>query len=171
MTVQSTKQPLFIDDNVVVSMSYRLENGDGEELDSSQGQLPLVYMHNTNSIMVSLEREITGKQKGDAFDVVIYPEDGYGYPKEELIQELPIERFEGIDVVPGLRVKASNKESNETEMMTVTEVREDSVVVDSNHPLAGQILLFKIVIVDVREPTEQELAQGYALSTNPQKSG
>lgn len=162
----SSEQPLLIDDNVVVSMSYRLENGDGELIDSSQGQLPLVYMHNTNAILVSLEREITGRQKGDAFDVVIYPEDGYGYAKEELFQEIPKDRFEGIDLVVGLRVRASNKESDDTEMMTVTQINEDSVTVDTNHPLAGQILLFKIVIVDVREPTAAEIEQGFAVQTN-----
>ena len=166
MSVQSSEQSLFIDDNVVVSMSYRLENGDGEVVDSSQGQLPLVYMHNTNAILVGLEREITGRQKGDAFDVVLYPEDGYGYSKEELFQEIPLDRFDGIDLAVGLRVKASNKESSDTEMMTVTQINEDSVIVDTNHPLAGQILLFKIVIVDVREPTEAELAQGFAVHTN-----
>lgn len=166
MSVQSNEQPLLIDENVVVSMSYRLENGDGEVLDSSQGQLPLVYMHNTNAILIALEREITGRQKGDAFDVVIYPEDGYGYSKEELFQELPLARFEGIDLAPGLRVKASNKESRDVEMMTVTQINEDTVIVDTNHPLAGQILLFKIVIVDVREPTEAELEQGYAVHAN-----
>jgi len=90
MSVQSDEQKSVIDDNAVVSMSYRLENGDGELLDSSQGQLPMVYMHNTNAILISLERELTGKQKGDTVDVIIYPEDAYGYAKEELIYELPL---------------------------------------------------------------------------------
>ncbi|MCL4157138.1 UNVERIFIED_CONTAM: hypothetical protein GTU68_014506 [Idotea baltica] len=148
-------------------MSYRLENGDGELLDSSQGQLPLVYMHNTNAILSTLERELTGKAKGDALDVVIYPEDGYGYAKQELVQEVPREHFAGIELSEGLRVKASNKQNDETEMLTITEVKEDTVVVDANHPLAGQILHFKIVIVDVREPTKAEIEQGFATSTNP----
>lgn len=167
MSAHSSEPSLIIDDQVVVSMSYRLENGDGELLDSSQGQLPLVYMHNTNAILSSLEREITGHQKGDAFDVVIYPENGYGYAKEELIQELPRSRFEGIDITLGMRVKASNKHSDESALMTVTEILEDTIVVDSNHPLAGQILHFKIVIVDVRNPTSAELEQGFAEHTNP----
>jgi len=159
---------MVIDDNAVVSMSYRLENGAGELLDSSQGQLPLVYMHNSNAILATLERELTGRAKGDSVDVVIYPEDGYGYAKEELVQELPKERFSDIsDLAVGLRVKATNKENSESEMMTVTDIREDTVVVDTNHPLAGQVLHFSIVIVDVRAPTSGELAQGFASTTNP----
>lgn len=170
MSEQSTEPLPLIDDQCVVSMSYRLENGDGEVLDSSQGQLPMVYMHNTNAILFSLERELTGKQQGDAVDVVIYPEDGYGYAKEELFLELPSEQFEGIELEPGQRVKASNKENDAIEMMTITEVREDTVIVDTNHPLAGQILHFHIVIISVREPTDAELAQGFAVHTNASKS-
>jgi len=162
-------ETMEIDNNAVVSMSYLLENGNGELLDSSQGQLPLVYMHNTNAILSSLERELTGKKKGDAVDVVLYPEDAYGYAKEELLQTLPLERFEGIALSVGMRVKASNKHSGEMELMTVAQIDDDTVVVDSNHPLAGQILHFNISIVDVREPTEDELNQGYAVQTNPAK--
>jgi len=162
----NASEGMLIDDHAVVSMSYLLENGNGELLDSSQGQLPLVYMHNTNAILSGLERELTGKRKGDAVDVVLYPEDAYGYAKEELLQTLPKERFDGITLTLGMRVKASNKENGETELMTVTEINDDTVTVDSNHPLAGQILHFNIAIVDVREPTEAELEQGYAVSTN-----
>lgn len=159
---------MIIDDNAVVSMSYRLLNGDGEVIDSSQGQLPLVYMHNSNAILPSLERELTGKAKEDTVDVVIYPEDGYGYAKEELIQELPREQFNDIpDLSVGQRIRATNKENNEVEMMSVVELREDTVLVDFNHPLAGQILNFQIVIVDVREPTDKELEQGFASTTKP----
>lgn len=159
---------MIIDDNAVVSMSYRLLNGDGEVIDSSQGQLPLVYMHNSNAILPSLERELTGKAKEDTVDVVIYPEDGYGYAKEELIQELPREQFKDIaDLSVGQRIRAINKENQEVEMMSVVELRDDTVLVDFNHPLAGQILNFQIVIVDVREPTDKELEQGFASSTKP----
>ena len=157
---------MVIDNNAVVSMSYLLENGNGELLDSSQGQLPLVYMHNTNAILIALERELTGKRKGDAIDVVLYPEDAYGYAKEELLQSLPRERFDGIALKLGMRVKASNQQSGETELMTVTEINDDTVIVDANHPLAGQILHFNISIVDVREPTKAELKQGFAVSTS-----
>lgn len=166
----ATPEGMEIDNNAVVSMSYLLENANGELLDSSQGQLPLVYMHNTNAILRGLERELTGKKKGDAVDVVLYPEDTYGYAKDELFQTLPKERFEGIELTVGMRVKASNKQSGEIELVTVAEINDDDVVVDSNHPLAGQILHFNIAIVDVREPTAVELEQGYAAHTNAVKS-
>lgn len=170
MSSAEAESGMVIDDHAVVSISYRLNNGDGDVIDSSQGHLPLVYMHNTNAILNSLERELTGKRKGDAVDVVIYPEDGYGYSKEELIQELPKEKFESLELVVGMRIKASNKETSETELITITAINDDTVVVDANHPLAGQILHFQMAIVAVRDPTDAELEQGFAVQTNPPSS-
>ena len=153
---------LMIDDNHIVSMHYRLSNGFGELIDSSQGEVPLVYMHNTGVLLPSLERELTGKHKGDALDVTIYPEDGYGYADEALVQELPLEAFSDIaELKPGMRIKVLSKDE-QSQLITVTEIREDSVVADANHPLAGQVLHFSIAIIAVREPTESELEQGFA---------
>ncbi len=156
-----------IDDNAVVSMHYSLSNGHGDVIDSSQGQLPMVYMHNTNALLPSLERELTGKLAGNNFEVVIYPEDGYGYANEELIKQLPKEQFSHIsDLAVGMRVKVMHSENEKAEMLTIADIREDSVIVDLNHPLAGQVLHFVIAIVAVREPTDAELAQGFTTDTN-----
>ncbi len=123
-----------IDDNRVVSMHYRLDNGFGETIDSSQGGLPLVYMHNTNAILPSLERELTGRRKGDMLEVVIYPEDGYGYANEELIQEMPREMFASLgETKPGMRVNVKGAD-DESQLVTVTEIHDDTIVVDGNHP-------------------------------------
>jgi len=147
-------------------MHYRLSNGFGELIDSSQGDVPLVYMHNAGALLPSLERELTGRRKGDMFDVTIYPEDGYGYAKEELIQEVPRDVFNDLgELKEGMRIKALSKD-NESQLVTVVEIREDSIVADANHPLAGQVLHFDIAIVAVRDPTDGELEQGYAASTN-----
>lgn len=161
---------LIIDDNHVISMHYQLNNGFGELIDSSQGDLPMVYMHNTNVLLPTLERELTGHRAGDNLAVTIYPEDGYGYPDEELIAEWPRESIEtSQELVLGMRFKALAKDGD-SQMVTVTEIRDDTVVLDANHPLAGQVLNFTIAIVSVREPTSTELEQGYASSTNPDGS-
>lgn len=163
-----TDEQLIIDDNRVVSMHYQLTNGFGELIDSSQGDLPLVYMHNTNALLVSLERELTGKQAGEQVAVTIYPEDGYGYADEELIAEWPRDSIEKTqELIIGMRFKALSKDG-ESQLVTLTEIREDTVVLDANHPLAGQVLNFTVAIVDVREPTETELEQGFAATTNGQ---
>lgn len=162
---------LIIDDNRVVSMHYQLSNGFGEPLDSSQGGLPLVYMHNTNALLPALERELTGKRAGDPVAVTIYPEDGYGYSDESLIVEWPREPIEKVqELVLGMRFRALGKEEGESKMVTLVEIRDDTVLLDANHPLAGQVLNFTIAIVDVREPTAAEIEAGYAVSTNPDGS-
>lgn len=152
----------MIDDNSVVSMHYQLTNGFGEIIDSSQGNVPLVYMHNTNALLPSLERELTGKHKGEHVHVTIYPEDAYGYADESLIASFPRASIESTqELTVGMRVNALGKEG-ESKLVTVVEIRDDEVMLDANHPLAGQVLNFTLAIVDVREPTEQEIAQGYA---------
>lgn len=160
-----SEDDLIIDDNRVVSIHYQLTNGFGELIDSSQGDLPLVYMHNTNVLLVSLERELTGQRAGEHVAVTIYPEDAYGYPDEELIAEWPRESIEkSQELVLGMRFKAVSK-TGENQLVTLTEIREETVVLDANHPLAGQVLTFTVAIVDVREPTAEEVAQGFAEST------
>ena len=162
-----SEDDLIIDDNRVVSMHYQLTNGFGELIDSSQGDLPLVYMHNTNVLLAALERELTGKRAGEHLAVTIYPDDGYGYPDEELIAEWPrssIERTQ--ELIIGMRFKALSK-TGEDQLVTLTEIKEETVVLDANHPLAGQVLTFTVAIVDVREPTPEEVEEGFASTTQP----
>lgn len=162
-----SEDDLIIDDNRVVSMHYQLTNGFGELIDSSQGGLPLVYMHNTNVLLASLERELTGKRAGEHITVTIYPEDAYGYPDENLIAQWPREPIEKAqELILGMRFKALSK-TGESQLVTLTDILEDTVVLDANHPLAGQVLTFMVAIVSVREPTVAELAQGFAESTQP----
>lgn len=160
-----------IDEDRVVGLHYRLTNGFGELIDGSQGQLPLVYMHNTNALLPSLERELTGHRAGDALEVTIYPEDGYGYADETLVQDWPRETVrehlpEGVPLIVGQRLKAIGGE-DDTRLVTVTEINDDTVRLDANHPLAGQVLHFEISIIAVREPSEAERQQGFATSVNP----
>ncbi|MDB3935155.1 peptidylprolyl isomerase [Granulosicoccus sp.] len=161
-------EKLIIDEQRIVSLHYQLCNGFDELIDSSQGGLPLVYMHNSNSLLPSLERELTGKQAEDHVAVTIYPEDAYGYPDEELVAEWPRESIEQgqRELTLGMRFKALGN-NGESKLVSVIEIRDDVVVLDANHPLAGQVLNFMIAIVNVREPTEAELEQGFASTDNP----
>jgi FKBP-type peptidyl-prolyl cis-trans isomerase SlyD len=171
MSTSDNNQAMMIDDDCVVGMHYRLTNGFGELVDGSQGDLPLVYMHNTNALLPSLERELTGHRAGEALQITIYPEDGYGYSDESLIQDWPLEAVREqlpaeVPLIVGQRLKALGAE-DASQLVTVTEVGEDTVRLDANHPLAGQVLHFEISIVAVREPSEAERAQGFATSVNP----
>lgn len=158
---------MIIDDHCVVTLHYQLTNGFGELVDSSQGGLPLMYMHNSNSLLPSLERELTGHCAGEHIAVTIYPEDAYGYASDELIAEWPREAIEQAnqELKVGMRFKALGQEGD-SKLVTVTQIFDDTVVLDANHPLAGQVLNFMIAVVSVRKPTEDELAHGLESSTN-----
>ncbi len=155
----SQAENLIIDEHRIVLMHYQLDNGFGEMVDSSLGGLPMTYMHNTGALLPSLERELTGRQKGDEFEIAIYPEDGYGYRDDELITKIPRTAFAELgELHVGMRVK-DKRSDNEDSLFTVIVIEDEEVTVDANHPLAGQVLHFRIAVVDVREPSEKELAE------------
>jgi len=156
---QQLSDNLIVDEHRLVLMHYQLDNGFGEMVDSSRGGLPLTYMHNSGALLPALERELTGRQKGDEFEVAIYPEDGYGYRDDELVQKLPRSAFGDIEELHvGMRVR-DNKAEGEPVLYTVLVIGDEEITVDANHPLAGQVLHFRIAVVDVREPSESDLKE------------
>lgn len=148
-----------IANNTVVSIDYTLTGDDGQVIDTSEGREPLQYLHGHQNIIPGLEKAIEGKSEGDRLDVVVQPEEGYGPYRDELVQDVPRDAFEGVDPLePGMSFRA---ESNAGPMtVTVTEVHDDKVTVDGNHMLAGKVLNFQVAVQDVREASAEEIAQG-----------
>ena len=149
---------MIIENNKVVSIDYTLTLDDGEILDSSAGKDPLSYIHGLGHIIPGLENALLGKKSGEAFMVSINPEDAYGVYNEELVQKIPRTYFEsGVEIVPGMQFSSGGKEG----FVTVIEVEKENIVVDGNHPLAGQKLTFDIKITNVREASSEELSHGH----------
>jgi len=150
-----------IDNNTVVSLHYTLTNDQGEQLDSSAGHDPLEYLHGGAGIVPGLERELTGKEAGDKFVVVIQPEDAYGPTNPELISAVPRAQFpEDQAIQPGMQFQAQRPDG-ESLTIVVTAVDGDTVTIDANHPLAGQVLHFDVSVEGIRDATEEEVAQGH----------
>lgn len=150
-----------ITERTIAAFHYTLTNDQNEVLDSSREREPMTYLHGANSIVAGLEQEMEGKQAGDKFQVDVAPEDGYGERVDALVQSVPRSAFEGIDnVEPGMRFRAETQQGPVT--VTVTEVAEEEVTVDGNHPLAGEKLHFDIEVVSVREATDEEVEHGHA---------
>ena len=145
----------------VVSIDYILTDDQGNVLDSSKGREPLAYLHGYGGIIPGLESQLDGWQTGDQLQVSVAPEDGYGQRNESLCQEVPRSQFDGIDDLDvGMRFRV---DSNAGPMViTVTEINDDSVTVDGNHPLAGVPLNFDVTVRDVRDATAEELEHGHA---------
>lgn len=150
-----------IADKCVVHIHYTLKNDQGETLDSSEGREPLPYLHGANNIVPGLEKALDGQEAGAKLDVTVPCEEGYGPVIPEAIQTVPREAFQGVDdIQPGMQFQAQSPEG-QVQVITVKDVTDEGILVDGNHPLAGQTLNFAIEVAEVREATEQELEHGH----------
>jgi len=142
----------------IVAIDYVLTNDRGEELDSSKGKEPLVYLHGVGQLVPGLEAELEGKAKGDAVEAVIPPSKGYGERNEAMVQDVPRDRFpDDMPLEVGMTFQAQSPTG--ARMVTVVAIEGDQVRIDGNHPLAGTTLNFNVTICDVREATPEELAK------------
>lgn len=147
--------------NHVVTVEYTLRNASGEVLDTSDGNAPLAYIHGTEQIVPGLERELEGLSVGDVKDVVVQPEDGYGVHDPEGVFAVPRSVFPETEALnPGDTLIGEDSEGSQLPVRIV-EVREDSVVIDANHPLAGEVLHYHVAVRDVRPATAEELEHGH----------
>ncbi|MGD8378649.1 MAG: peptidylprolyl isomerase [Gammaproteobacteria bacterium] len=144
----------------VVTIDYTLTDEQGQVLDSSKESEPLSYIQGTDSIIPGLEQALEGKAKGDAFEVKVAPEAGYGERDDALLQQVPRDLFDDdADIQPGMRFQAVSEGG--VRVVTVVSVEDEQVTVDANHPLAGATLKFDVEVVDVRDATEEEIEHGH----------
>jgi len=148
-----------IAENHVVEFNYTLTNAAGEVLDASKGE-PLPYIQGAGNIIPGLEAEMVGKSVGDSFTATIQPEEAYGPVYPEMVQEVPRSAFQGVDTIEaGMQFQADTEAGPRS--VTVTAVTDETVTVDGNHPLAGEVLNFDVEVMTVRDATEQELEHGH----------
>ncbi len=144
----------------VVSIDYTLFDDHGEVLDTSNGAEPLSYVHGSNAIIPGLEKALEGKAEGDTFSVTIPAAEAYGVRDEQLIVNVPLDRFQGADTVEaGMQFQAET--SAGSQIVTVTGVANGMATIDANHPLAGKDLTFDINVVSVRPATIEEIEHGH----------
>lgn len=145
----------------VVSIHYTLTNVNGDQLDSSAGQDPLTYLQGHGNIIPGLENALEGKDKGEKLTVTIEAKEAYGERNDQLLQEVPKSQFEGNDGIQvGMQFQAQTEQG--VMVFTVKELKDDTVILDGNHPLAGETLNFDVEVVEVRTASEEELAHGHA---------
>jgi FKBP-type peptidyl-prolyl cis-trans isomerase SlyD len=148
--------------DMVVSFHYTLKNEEGEVLDSSDGAEPMAYLHGHHQIVPGLEAALLGKATGAKFSVTVAPQDGYGERSEEMMISVPKSEWDLPEHVgAGEMVELSNPEG-EVIPAIVVEINDEVVVLDANHPLAGQSLFFEVELMDVRAASAEELEHGHA---------
>ncbi|UCD68852.1 MAG: FKBP-type peptidyl-prolyl cis-trans isomerase [Betaproteobacteria bacterium] len=145
--------------DTVVSINYELSYLSGKLIEKTSS--PMSYLHGGyQGIFPVVESALEGKRAGDACEVLMEPEDAFGDYNEQLVIVEPRERFPG-NVSVGMHFEGAPEGSEQYLIYTVTDVADDRVVVDGNHPLAGKSLVFNCTVTEVREASSEELAHGH----------
>jgi FKBP-type peptidyl-prolyl cis-trans isomerase SlyD len=149
-----------IDRGKVVKLDYELKDSEGQALEDEGAQLE--YLHGGyGGIFPKVEEALQGKQVGHEVSVTLEPADAFGEYDAELLRVEPRNRFpDAIEV--GMRFEGvPGERQDEALIYTVTDVTPESVVVDGNHPLAGERLWFRATVSDVRAASADELKHGH----------
>ncbi len=147
-----------VGERTVVTMDYELKYPDGELIESSiEANQPLVFVFGKGEVLPAIEKAILDKEAGDQINVTLTPEEAYGKWEEEGVVAIPRTQFPpDMDIEEGMMFMMES-EDGRPQPFTVVKTEGDEIVVDFNHPLAGQELVFDIYIRDVREATLDEL--------------
>ncbi len=154
MTMQVVK-------NTVVTLDYSVKDPDGELVDA--GKEPLVYLHGGyDDIFPMIEEALQEKKIGESVVVKMQPDDAFGEYDAELIQVEPRSAFPK-ELQVGMQFEGLPEGGDEDEVIIyrVTEIADDRVVLDGNHPLAGMALVFTCTVTAVRPASAEEIAHGH----------
>ncbi len=141
--------------NTVVTIIYELKDTDGNTLEKMND--PIAYLHGGHdNIFPKVEEAIHGKNVGDSIEITLDPADAFGDYDEGLVQIEPLSAFPEKNIKEGMQFEGED-ESGEVIIYTVTNIADGKVVVDGNHPWAGQRVLFMATIKDVRDANQEEI--------------
>ena len=142
-TTPAAEEALVVLDEVVVYGT------DGKLIDTNKGREPLKYVHGQKMMIPGLERELTGMKVGGEKNVTVKPEDAYGPINKNAFQEVPKEKLPANGLKVGAVLAAKSPEG-QVVPMRVHEIKDSTVVMDMNHPMAGKTLVFNVKIVDIQ---------------------
>jgi FKBP-type peptidyl-prolyl cis-trans isomerase SlyD len=147
-------------ENCVVGIEYEVKQaGTTEVVDSNKGGAPLEFIIGKGQIIPGLENALVGMAQGESGDIMVTAADAYGDVNPEAMQTLPIEQFEGVDLVEGMTLYGQGQDG-QTVQVTVKSFDDKEVNVDFNHPLAGKDLMFSVTVLSAREATADEATSG-----------
>ena len=134
-----------------VRIEYTLKDAAGAVLDSTRDREPLRYVHGQQDILPGLERALEGLRAGAETKVILTPDEAYGYVDPDAQTEIPRQMVPASAAVVGTRLTARNQEGAARQVV-VKEIKDKTIVLDMNHPLAGKTLVFEVKIVEVKPP-------------------
>ena len=149
----------------IVELNYELRDSGGDLVEDSGEAGPMVYLHGHEEIPPPLEKELEGRDVGEELKVTLPPGAAYGEYNPDGIVSVPRDQFPpDAEIVPGDWIDValadeSGKEAEDAESleMKVVEISPEAIVLDANHPLAGQACTFDLKVVSVRQASAEEI--------------
>ena len=146
--------------DTVATLSYTVTETNGQVVGRTQPDEPVTALIGHGFLIRGLEKALEGHKKGDEFAIQLEPKDSYGEYDKNLVQTIDRAMFGDFEIAVGNVFEADSEHGPMA--VVIKEINDKTVVVDGNHPLAGKILNFLIVVEDVREATPEEIKHGHA---------
>ncbi len=150
--------PKTVAPDTVVSLEIVMHDAQGRLIHSSED--PMSYLHGGyGGVFEGIERAIEGKPVGETVRLQLEPDEAFGDYDADLVRVEPRNRYgEGLEV--GMEIEDTFDDEEEPRIYVVTDLAEDKVVLDGNHPLAGIALRFTCKVLALRKATDEELERG-----------
>ena len=142
-----------IENGSMVQIEYTLSDDAGKVIDSNKGQPPLTYTQGNHQLMAGLEKQLEGLRAGQEKKVVLKPDEAFGAIDPAAQTEVPKEVLPPESLVVGAQLMARTA-AGEERPVVVKEIKDKTVVVDLNHPLAGKTLVFEIKVLGIEAPSK-----------------
>ena len=131
----------------VIALEYTLKLDDNQVIDTNVGKAPLTYTQGAHQIIRGIETAVEGMRPGEAKQVIVTPADGYGIRDLTALYELPKHKVPE-DIKVGMRLRGKEP-SGHVVQPVVKEIKDHTVLLDFNHPLAGKTLFCEVKVLDV----------------------
>jgi FKBP-type peptidyl-prolyl cis-trans isomerase SlyD len=148
---------MVVTEGDVVSVEYSIRLDDDRIIETTVGESPLIYTHGQNEILQGLEAGLDGMELGMTKMLTIQPEDAYGEIHPEGFFEVQRSRVPEEAQRIGIKLEATAPDGR-TVFPYVAEIKPEVIVLDLNHPLAGQTLRFEVRVVDIQRGDRQPVA-------------
>ncbi len=146
---QQQKNDKTVKDGSMVSLEYTLSDDQGKVIESNKGKNPLIYKQGQHQIIPGLEKSLAGMKVNEQKKIRVKPEEAYGPVDPTRVQEVPKEKLPPEALKVGAMLVARGPQGQEIPVK-VREIKDKTVIVDLNHPLAGKTLNFDVKVLDIK---------------------
>lgn len=156
LATSSQAASLAIADGRIVTLEYTISDDAGKTIDSSEGKKPMVYTQGSDGVPPALQKALIGLHTGDEKEVKLAPKDAFGEIDPKATVEVPKEKIPAEGQVVGAFLSAQAPDGRAS-TIRVQELKEKTIVLDTNHPLAGKTLVFKVKVASVAKAPKLSL--------------